>query len=146
MNTVHEIRHRDGETRALHLRIDDPHGKRFSWRLPDGTTGLNGMATADLPLFTLATGDFREAAEGVSCHQAIAADGAFSLGMLADFSDSLRTTGAWWYRALFWEAWPLMPRAPTGRAIASGRHRPAPLRIPRAQRRRLLRRTSPALL
>ena len=40
----------------------------------------------------------------VSCHQEIAGAGAFSLGMLADFADSIRAAGAWWYRRLFWES------------------------------------------
>ncbi len=43
-------------------------------------------------------------AQTVSCHQDIAADGAFSLGMIAAFGDTIRTAGAWWYRRLFWEA------------------------------------------
>jgi hypothetical protein len=55
-------------------------------------------------LFALAAGDFQELAQGVSCHQEIAAAGAFSLGMIADFSDSIRAAGAWWYRRLFWES------------------------------------------
>ena len=37
-------------------------------------------------------------------HQEIASDGAFSLGMIAEFGDTIRTLGAWWYRRLFWEA------------------------------------------
>ncbi|HEX7513808.1 MAG TPA: SagB/ThcOx family dehydrogenase [Candidatus Methylomirabilis sp.] len=82
-------------TAHAHLRAALGPGPR--WDRPPG-------CPADLPLFILAAGDFREAAEGVSCHQAIAADGAFSLGMLADLSNSLHSTGAWWYRALFWEA------------------------------------------
>jgi hypothetical protein len=40
----------------------------------------------------------------VSCHQEIASDGAFSLGMIADFSQRVRGKGGWWYRRLFWEA------------------------------------------
>jgi hypothetical protein len=48
--------------------------------------------------------DCRETSQLVSCHQAIAADGAFSLGMLTDFAASLAGRGAWWYRRLFWEA------------------------------------------
>ena len=39
----------------------------------------------------------------VSCGQAIAADGAFSLGMIAEFEPRLREQGAWFYRRLFWE-------------------------------------------
>jgi hypothetical protein len=55
-------------------------------------------------LFRLASADLREAARAVSCHQEIAADGAFSLGMLADFASVVAGRGAWWYRLLFWEA------------------------------------------
>ena len=38
-----------------------------------------------------------------SCHQDVAADGAFSLGMLARFEPVLRARGAAAYRELFWE-------------------------------------------
>lgn len=58
----------------------------------------------DLPLYLLDEGDFRQIAEGVSCQQAIAGDSAFSLGMIADFSSTLKAEGAWSYRRLFWEA------------------------------------------
>ena len=58
----------------------------------------------DLPLFKLVDGDFRAQAQGVSCHQKIAGAGAFSLGMIAEFEESIRSKGAWWYRRLFWEA------------------------------------------
>jgi hypothetical protein len=57
-----------------------------------------------LRLFLLREGDFRETAQTVSCHQEIAADGAFSLGMIADFGDTIRAHRAWWYRRLFWES------------------------------------------
>ena len=43
-------------------------------------------------------------AQIASCHQEIASDGCFSLGMIADFSQTIRREGAWWYRRLFWEA------------------------------------------
>jgi len=49
-------------------------------------------------------GDLREAARTASCHQDIAADGAFSLGMVALYGDTIRTGGSWQYRRLFWEA------------------------------------------
>jgi SagB-type dehydrogenase family enzyme len=54
-------------------------------------------------LFRLAAADARQAARTLSCHQEIAADGAFSLGMLAEYAPSL-TLGPWVYRQLFWEA------------------------------------------
>lgn len=58
----------------------------------------------DLPLYWLLEGDARRAAAQVSCHQDIAADSAFSLGMLAEFEGRLRQAGSWFYPRLFWEA------------------------------------------
>ena len=58
----------------------------------------------DLPLYWLLEGDARRLAGQVSCHQDIAGDSAFSLGMLAEFEGRLRQDGAWWYPRLFWEA------------------------------------------
>ncbi|MCE3224956.1 MAG: uncharacterized protein K0S58_3136 [Nitrospira sp.] len=59
---------------------------------------------ADLPLYWLLQGDAQRLAAQVSCHQGIAGDSAFSLGMLAEFEGRLRQGGAWWYPRLFWEA------------------------------------------
>lgn len=56
-----------------------------------------------LGLYRLFAGDVRQAARLISCHQSIAADGCFSLGMLAEFEPSLHE-GAWCYRELFHEA------------------------------------------
>lgn len=58
----------------------------------------------DLPLYWLLQGDAQRLAAQVSCHQGIAGDSAFSLGMLAEFEGRLRQGGAWWYPRLFWEA------------------------------------------
>jgi hypothetical protein len=58
---------------------------------------------ADLPLFELARGDFRQHAAALCCHQEIAADGAFSLGMLAEFDAPLERFGPWFYPRLYWE-------------------------------------------
>jgi SagB-type dehydrogenase family enzyme len=70
-------------------------GRDFSWQaVPD--------APAHLPLFQLLAADVREAAQTLSCHQEIAADGAFSLGMLAEFQYTL-SQAPWRYRRLFWE-------------------------------------------
>jgi SagB-type dehydrogenase family enzyme len=57
-----------------------------------------------VPLICLARGDARSLAERLSCDQAIAADGFFSLGMIADFDASLDELGAPFYRNLFWES------------------------------------------
>jgi hypothetical protein len=57
-----------------------------------------------LPLYALMPGaDLRDAAAAISCGQAIAADGAFSLGMIAEFDRAIEGDGPWVYRRLFWE-------------------------------------------
>ena len=56
------------------------------------------------PLYRLGRGDLRDFARTLSCHQDIAADGAFSLGMLARFEPVLRERGAAAYREWYWEA------------------------------------------
>ncbi len=57
-----------------------------------------------IPLYLLTTGDARQVAGQISCGQDIAADGSFSLGMIAEFEEPLREHGAWFYRRLHWEA------------------------------------------
>ncbi|WP_437494319.1 nitroreductase family protein [Sorangium sp. So ce1014] len=69
----------------------------FAWEKPEGCPD-------HLRLYRLSEADLRSAAQIVSCHQEIAADGAFSLGMVADLGATLRERGAPWYRRLFWEA------------------------------------------
>ncbi len=68
----------------------------FNWTKPAG-------CPESLPFWCLVEGDCRDAAKTVSCHQEIAADGAFSLGMLARFESTLRSAGSWFYPRLFWE-------------------------------------------
>jgi len=63
-----------------------------------------GDANHPASLYRLGRGDLRDFARTLSCHQDIAADGAFSLGMLARFEPILRERGAAAYRELFWEA------------------------------------------
>jgi len=57
-----------------------------------------------VPLWRLGQGDLRDFARSLSCQQDIAADGAFSLGMLAQFEPVLRERGAAAWRELFWES------------------------------------------
>jgi hypothetical protein len=68
-------------------------GREFLWARANGT----------LPLYLLARGDCRAMARRLSCDQDIAADGFFSLAMIAEFDASLRTFGPSFYRHLFWE-------------------------------------------
>jgi SagB-type dehydrogenase family enzyme len=72
------------------------HGE-FLWEVPPG-------CPAALPLYLLERGDARRVATQVSCHQDIAGEGAFSLGMIAEYQEQLVAQGPWFYRRLFWEA------------------------------------------
>ncbi len=54
-------------------------------------------------LYRLQSGNFRPQAKAISCTQDIAADGAFSLGMLCHFRPQLERHGAAQYRALYIE-------------------------------------------
>jgi hypothetical protein len=67
---------------------------RFAWEAVDPS----------LPLYRLRSGDVRAEAQGVSCGQDIAGDGAFALGMVADLGAGLDASGAPFYRRLHWEA------------------------------------------
>ncbi len=69
----------------------------FLWQRPPS-------CPSGLSLYLLREGDCRALAASVSCGQDIAADGAFSLGMIAEYLDSLLVHGAAFYRNLFWEA------------------------------------------
>jgi SagB-type dehydrogenase family enzyme len=80
--------------KAAELR--DLMSDEFSWHTPPA-------CPERLPLFVLREGDCKGAAAQVSCGQEIAADGAFSLGMLAEFSGPIARYGAWHYRRIFWE-------------------------------------------
>ncbi|XP_047315647.1 uncharacterized protein LOC124919453 [Impatiens glandulifera] len=68
----------------------------FKWEKPEGCP--DGVS-----LFELAKGDFMDISKRLSCHQEIASDGCFSLGMVARFEPILREKGAWMYPRLFWE-------------------------------------------
>ena len=69
-------------------------GREFLWE----------RASDALPFYRLARGDGRAVARRLSCDQDIAADGFFSLGMIAEFDASLATFGPSFYRRLFWES------------------------------------------
>jgi nitroreductase len=56
----------------------------------------------EIPLHRLYTGECRQIAKTLNCHQPIASDSAFSLGMVAEFSETIKAS-PWLYRRLFWE-------------------------------------------
>jgi SagB-type dehydrogenase family enzyme len=94
-------------------RVDEiPAGLYMLLRDPQVFDRLRGACRPDfswepvddvLPLWRLARADTRTLAARLSCDQGIAADGFFSLAMLADFDASLQTFGPSFYRHLFWE-------------------------------------------
>jgi SagB-type dehydrogenase family enzyme len=59
------------------------------------------VGPAHLPLYLLLPHDLREAAKLICCHQDIAADSCYALGMLAAF-EGLEAS-PWRYRRLYWE-------------------------------------------
>jgi hypothetical protein len=46
-------RNRAGEAQAIHVRREYADGKDYSWKLPDGRSGLAGRPTSDLPLYAI---------------------------------------------------------------------------------------------
>jgi nitroreductase len=99
---IHRV---DGIVPGLYMLVRDPMKfealrtsmrPQFVWTSPPG-------CPADLPLYLLQKGDARHLAAELSCHQEIAGDGAFSLGMIAEFESNLHRYGPWFYRRLFWE-------------------------------------------
>jgi len=70
--------------------------QEFNWQKPDG-------CPEHLAFFSLILANCQRTAATLSCHQAIAGDSAFSLGMLVEF-DSVLQAAPWRYRQLYWEA------------------------------------------
>jgi SagB-type dehydrogenase family enzyme len=99
---VHRV---EGLEPGIYILVRDPAAQEplraalrdeFAWTKPDS-------APAHLPLFMLVSTSCAKAAKTISCRQAIAADGCFSLGMLAEFSEVVKPA-PWRYRQLHWEA------------------------------------------
>jgi SagB-type dehydrogenase family enzyme len=100
---VHRV---DGLTPGLYFLLRDE--KKLSFVQQSMNAELNWTLASgcpnDLPLYWLLEGDAKKLAAQISCHQEIAADSAFSFGMLAEFEGALREQGAWRYPRLFWES------------------------------------------
>ena len=84
---------REGRDRAA-LRAETDEA--FDWTAPPGRP-------ADLDLWCLQENGTKDLSRAICCHQDIASDGAFALGMLARFQDGLEEAGPWFYRRLLWE-------------------------------------------
>jgi SagB-type dehydrogenase family enzyme len=100
---VHRV---EGLKPGLYFLVRDPQKLSFIQQSmnPELTWTPAPGCPEELPLYWLLEGDAKKLATQVSCHQDIAADSAFSFGMLAEFEGRLREGGAWWYPRLFWES------------------------------------------
>jgi nitroreductase len=99
---VHRV---EGLVPGLYLLVRNPAHEealraalreQFEWARPP-------ECPAGLALYRLLSGDAQAAARDLSCRQAIASDGCFSLGMLASSAPALQRFGPWFYRRLYWE-------------------------------------------
>ena len=100
---VHRV---EGLAPGLYFLVRDPAKvslmkghlhEKFLWEKPEGYPEW-------MDFYLLRKGDYRQVSAQVSCTQAIAGQGAFSLGMIAEFVSSLKEYGPWFYRRLFWES------------------------------------------
>jgi hypothetical protein len=99
---IHRV---DGLTPGVYAYLREPSvlaewraamRQEFLWEPENDPNDPNG-------LYFLLPFDATWVANRVSCDQDIAADGFFSLGMIARLESSLRKRGDWFYRRLFWE-------------------------------------------
>jgi SagB-type dehydrogenase family enzyme len=99
---VHRV---DGLAPGLYLlpRDQEQEGALRSAMKDDFAWDRPPACPAGLHLYRLAAGDAQAVARQLSCHQEIASDGCFSLGMIAEFEEPLQRFGPWFYRRLFWE-------------------------------------------
>ena len=95
---VHRV---DGLASGLYLFLRDPAALSELQRALRPDWLWQKFGPPHLPLYLLLPADLRQAAQLVSCHQEIAADSCFALGMLAHFT--LAEHEPWRYRELFWE-------------------------------------------
>jgi nitroreductase len=98
---VHRV---EGVAQGLYALVRDPDSLPHLRLACDPEFAWQPLEGCPLPLFLLREGDEQRLASRLSCLQAIAGKGAFSLGMVADFARALDEDGPWAYRRLHWEA------------------------------------------
>ncbi|WP_072680849.1 SagB family peptide dehydrogenase [Arcobacter sp. LA11] len=75
-------------------QLQDLFKENFLWQKVDTEAG---------ELYRLETGDFKAISKAISCSQDIASHGAFTLGMLAEFTNQIEKYGASKYKQLYWD-------------------------------------------
>ncbi len=83
------IRNKEHKNKLQALLKDE-----FLWEEVDTNAG---------ELYKLEVGDFKFLAKAISCNQDIASHGAFTLGMLAEFTNQLEQYGSSKYKHLYWD-------------------------------------------
>ncbi|WP_026607458.1 rhodanese-like domain-containing protein [Methylocapsa acidiphila] len=78
------------------MRLRQAMRPEFLWKRPE-------HVPPQLDFYQLLPGDCAKAARTLNCHQAIASDGCFALGMLCEFEEIVRGE-PWRYKQLHWEA------------------------------------------
>ena len=96
---VHRV---EGVTPGIYAYLRDA-SVRDEWKRAMRDDFLWEQPEEGVPLYLLVPIDCRSIANRVSCDQEIAADGFFSLGMVARLEPALRERGAPFYKRLFWE-------------------------------------------
>ena len=86
---------------GLYAFVRDAHALEPLKAAMDPAWQWREVGPPQLPLYLLLPHDLRAVARAISCHQDIAADSCFSLGMLASFADLEQAP--WRYRTLYWE-------------------------------------------
>lgn len=94
---VHEV---EGLDRGLYLMLRNEEHLSALKRLMRPSFVFESIREG---LYLLEKDDFRSRAKSISCNQDIAADGAFSLGMLCEFSTQIDQYGPHRYKELYWE-------------------------------------------
>src|SRR5215210_3844798 len=93
--TTYLVRNAEGHVKAKHHRIGNSDGsKRVWWEMPDGSKGLNGTPSADLPLYGSQlvqdwhTDDLVIITEGEKAAQALLDAGLLALGTVTGASST----------------------------------------------------------
>lgn len=94
---IHDVK---GLSEGLYLLLRNP---RHLTPLKERTRKEFLWKETEPGLYLLEKGNVKNQAKFISCSQDIAADSAFSLGMLCEFAPQIETFGAQRYKELYWE-------------------------------------------
>lgn len=97
---IHSVEEMDS---GLYILIRNSEDKTQLQTLLKDTFLWEKINTQAGELYKLENGDFKFLAKAISCNQDIASDGAFTLGMLAQFKNQVENVSAAKYKHLYWD-------------------------------------------